>query len=383
MQIDLIATSAFGLESIVALELRRLGYDQLEIRNGSVKFKGDLATIARCNLWLRSADRLLIEVGSFTAHTFDELFEKTKSLHWDYWLTRDIRFPVEGKSIKSRLFSVSDCQAIVKKAIVEKMKKKYNQNWFAETGPRCKIEVGLLSDIATLTIDTSGVGLHKRGYRKVSAKAPLKETLAAAMINISRWKPDRAFIDPFCGSGTIPIEAALIGKNIAPGLGRGFDAEKWPISSESIWKNAREEAHDLIDRTQQLGITGYDIQKSAIDLCNHNARLAGLKSLISFRQQPFAKLNSKYEYGYLVTNPPYGERLSDQAEVRLLYKQIPEVLTRINTWSFYMLTSYPHLEKLIKRKADKKRKLYNGRLECNFYQFFGPKPKTIAGPFSK
>jgi putative N6-adenine-specific DNA methylase len=382
-QIDLIATSAFGLESIVANELKQLGYDKLNVENGLVKFQADFNAIARCNLWLRSADRLLINVGKFEAYSFEELFEKTKALPWYYWLTRDAEFPVVGKSIKSRLFSVSDCQAIVKKAIVEKMKEKYHQKWFAETGPRYKVQVGLLSDIATLTIDTSGQGLHKRGYRKGSSAAPLKETLAAAMVNISRWKPDRALIDPFCGSGTIPIEAALIGKNIAPGIYRNFAAEKWPILNKQTWNEAREEALDLIDRVQLLGITGYDIKKSAVELSEYHAGLAGIKNTISFKQQEVSKLNTKYEYGYLITNPPYGERLSEKPAIEDLYQQTKTSFARLNTWSLYILTSYLQLEKIIKRKADKKRKLYNGRIQCYYYQFYGPKPDTLKGVFAK
>lgn len=382
--LELIATSAFGLESVVANELKKLGYENLFVENGKVTFRADPDAIARCNLWLRSADRLLIKIGEFKAVTFTELFEQTRALPWVDWLPENAEFPVEGKSIKSQLFSVSDCQAIVKKAIVEKMKEKYHRKWFDETGPRYKIEVALLSDIATLTIDTSGAGLHKRGYRKLSAEAPLKETLAAAMISLSRWKPDRAFIDPFCGSGTIPIEAALIGRNIAPGLGRDFAAEKWKNLDRNIWDKARIEAKDLIDNKQPLGIMGFDINSEVLELARYHAEKAGLKNLITFQRQAVKDLRSRYSYGYLICNPPYGERLSELKEVEKLYREMGEVfLNRLDTWSFYILTSHQHFEKVFGRKAAKRRKLYNGRIQCTFYQYFGPRPENLRGPFSK
>ncbi|MDD2586732.1 MAG: class I SAM-dependent RNA methyltransferase [Syntrophomonadaceae bacterium] len=382
-KLELIATSAFGLESIVANELKNLGYENLIVENGKVTFKADQNAIARCNLWLRSADRLLVKIGEFDALTFEDLFEKTRKLPWIDWLPENAEFPVEGKSIRSRLFSVPDCQAITKKAIVEKMKEKYHRNWFDETGPRYRIEVSLLSDVATLTIDTSGAGLHKRGYRKLSAEAPLKETLAAAMISLSRWKPDRALIDPFCGSGTIPIEAALIGRNIAPGLGREFMAEKWPNLKRDIWQKARSEAKDLIDNTQPLGITSFDINPAVLELARYHAKQAGLRNILQFQCQDVRDLRSKYNYGYLVCNPPYGERLSEKKEVEQLYREMSKAFDRLNTWSFYILTSHPALEKLVQRKADKRRKLYNGRIKCTYYQYFGPRPEKLEGPFSK
>ncbi len=381
-QIELIATAAFGLEAIVAHELRQLGYQELQVENGRVTFSADIAAIARCNLWLRTADRLLLKVGEFEARSFEQLFEETKALNWNDWIPENAKFPVEGKSIKSKLFSVPDCQAIVKKAIVEKMKEKHKTKWFEETGPRYRVEVALLADKATLTIDTSGAGLHKRGYRKLSGEAPLKETLAAALINISRWKPDRAFIDPFCGSGTIPIEAALIGRNIAPGLGRDFVAESWPQMPRALWQRCREEARDSIRHDQPLGIRGGDLDNNAIKLAHYHAQEAGLKNLISFQQQDAQELNSRYKYGYLITNPPYGERLSEKEEVESLYRNIGQVFQRLDTWSFYILTSRPALEKLIKRKSNKRRKVYNGRIQCTYYQFFGPRPDNLEGPFT-
>ncbi|MGI6453707.1 MAG: THUMP domain-containing class I SAM-dependent RNA methyltransferase [Syntrophomonadaceae bacterium] len=382
-EVQLTATSAFGLEAIVAREIKQLGYENVKVENGRVDFAGDLAAIARCNLWLRSADRLLIRMGEFPATNFDELFEQTRALPWSHWLPKDAEFPVTGKSVNSQLFSVSDCQAIVKKAIVEKMKEKYHVNWFKETGPKYKIQVALLKNIATLTLDTSGPGLHKRGYRKLSAAAPLKETLAAAMIDISRWKPDRVLIDPFCGSGTIPIEAALIGRNIAPGLNRTFAAEEWPQLPAEIWKRAREEAKDSIDHHQDLGILGFDIDREVLSLAQYHAKQAGVSKWVHFQQQDVRKLKSKYKYGYLICNPPYGERLEEKKEVDILYQDMAKALAALDTWSCYILTSHPGLERLFNRKADKKRKLYNGRIQCNYYQFFGPRPDNLAGPFAK
>jgi putative N6-adenine-specific DNA methylase len=381
-KINLIATAAFGLESIVANELKKLGYENLAVENGRVDFTADLSAIARCNLWLRSSDRVLLKVGEFKAQSFDELFEQTKALHWDDWLPENAEFPVEGKSIQSKLFSVPDCQAIVKKAIVEKMKLRYPRPWFQESGPKYKIQAALLKDQVTLTIDTSGAGLHKRGYRKLSAEAPLKETLAAALVSISRWKADRAFIDPCCGSGTIPIEAAMIGRNMAPGLGRGFASECWPQLPSVLWHQAREEAHDAILHNQPLGIMGYDVDASVLDLARFHAKQAGLSNLISFQQRDIRQLGSKYKYGYLITNPPYGERLSDLNEAEELYKVMGKIFPKLDTWSFYIICSHPRFEELFQRKADKKRKLYNGRIQCNYYQFFGPKPDQLKGPFA-
>jgi len=381
-KINLIATAAFGLESIVANELKKLGYENLTVENGRVDFAADLSAIARCNLWLRSADRVLIKVGEFKALSFEELFEQTKALSWDDWLPENAEFPVEGKSIQSKLFSVPDCQAIVKKAIVEKMKIRYPRKWFEEDGPKYRIQVAILKDRVTLTIDTSGVGLHKRGYRKLSTEAPLKETLAAALISISRWKADRAFIDPLCGSGTIPIEAALIGRNIAPGLGRNFAAENWAQIPAALWHQARKEAHDSILQHQPLGIMGYDQNPSVLDLARFHARQAGLHNLISFQQRDVQQLGSKYKYGYLITNPPYGERLSDLNEAEELYRVMGRVFAKLDTWSFYIICSHPRFEELFLRKADKKRKLYNGRIQCNYFQYFGPKPDQLQGPFA-
>ncbi len=382
--IQIIVTTAFGLESLVARELRALGYDGLTVYNGGVTFKADAAAVTRCNLWLRTADRVQVCVGRFNAFTFEELFEKTKALPWQDWIPEDGEFPVIGKSVHSQLFSVSDCQAIVKKAIVEKLKQHYHVQWFEETGAYYRIQVALLKNEVTLTIDTSGNGLNKRGYRQLTAAAPLKETLAAAMIQISRWKPDRALIDPFCGSGTIPIEAALIGRNIAPGINRDFAAEKWPVIPGKCWTRAREEAFDSIIHEQPLGIFGFDIDPEVLSLARYHAKKAGfgLERDLNFQQQDVRQLRSRYQYGYLISNPPYGERLMDKRAAEALYESLPAVFAELNTWSVYLICSHPEFEKFIGRKADKRRKLYNGRILCQYYQFFGPKPTQLQGPFA-
>jgi len=308
-KLQLIATSAFGIEAIVNRELHNLGYKETQVENGKITFTANEQGICRTNLWLRSAERVLLKMGEFKATTFEELFQQTKALPWEEWLPVDAEFPVEGKSIKSKLFSVSDCQAIVKKAIVERLKEVYGISWFKETGPKYKIEVALLKDIATLTIDTSGAGLHKRGYRKLAGQAPLKETLACAMISLSYWKADRALIDPFCGTGTIPIEAAMMAMNRAPGLKRSFVAETWPNIKGEYWRQAREEAEDLYERDLKLHIYGSDIDPKALQLARIHCEEAGLTDKVFFQKLPVAEVRSRFEYGHIITNPPYGERL--------------------------------------------------------------------------
>ena len=373
-EINLIATSTFGLEAIVAGELKKLGYDDCRVQNGRVDFTGEELAICRTNLWMRVADRILVKMGEFKALSFEELFQQTKALPWDEWLPVNAKFPVNGKSIKSKLFSVSDCQAIVKKAIVEKLKEKYKKKWFSEDGPQYTIEVGLLKDTATITLDTSGAGLHKRGYRKLAGKALLKETLAAGMILVSRWRHDRAFLDPLCGSGTIPIEAAMIGLNIAPGLKREFASEKWNRIPKKYWDAARQEARDYIERDRILRIQGTDIDKKAIGVARYHLKIAGLEDYIHFQERPVSELSSKHKYGYIVTNPPYGERLGEKEDAEKLYREMGEVFSTLDSWSYYIITSYPGFERLFTRKADKKRKLYNGKIQCQYYQYFGPRP---------
>ncbi|MDR4216914.1 class I SAM-dependent RNA methyltransferase [Priestia megaterium] len=371
----IIATAAMGIEALVAKEVRALGYD-CEVDNGKVIFEGDELAIARCNLWLRTADRIKVQVGQFKARTFDELFEQTKALNWGGYLPVDAQFPVSGKSVKSKLFSVSDCQSIVKKAIVDSMKKHYNKTtgWLEETGSTFKIEVALLKDVATLTIDASGAGLHKRGYRVGQGEAPLKETLAAALIMLTPWNANRPFVDVFCGSGTIAIEAALIGQNIAPGFNRDFLSEEWPWMSASIWDKAREEAEDLANYDQVLDIAGHDIDHRMVKVAEQNAFEAGLGDLIQFKQMQVRDFTTPKEYGIIIGNPPYGERLSDRPSVEKMYAEMGEAFSKLDTWSIYMLTSHEQFEQYYGKKATKKRKLFNGFIKTDYYQYWGPRP---------
>lgn len=374
-QFEIIATSAFGLESVLADEIKKLGYDNLKVENGSVTFTGDEMAIARCNLWLRTADRVLIKVGEFDAVTFDELFEKTKALPWADYIPEYGNFPVsKAKSVKSKLFSLSDSQAIVKKAVVESLKKKYCTDWFQENGPLYSIQVAILKDRVALTIDTSGLALHKRGYRKLNNEAPLKETLAAGLVLISKWKNDRQLIDPLCGSGTIPIEAAMIGLNMAPGSKRNFVSEQWGIIPENVWKTAREEAMDLFKYDTDFRVLGSDIDGEVLRSARHNIHLFGLDDYISVQKLPVSDLKSSREYGYIICNPPYGERLGERKEVEKLYREMGTAFRGMDTWSYFVLTSNPDFQKLFGRQADKNRKLYNGRIQCYYYQYFGPRP---------
>lgn len=373
MEYTLIATATFGLESIVAKELEDLGYDELEVENGKVTFRGDESDIALCNIWLRTADRVLIKMGEFKAESFEELFQGTKAIEWGEFIPEDGKMHVVGKSIKSKLFSVPDCQSIVKKAVVEKMKEHYRRDWFEEDGPVYKIEVALLKDIVTLTIDTSGAGLHKRGYRELAGEAPLKETLAAALVLLSRWEPSRVLADPFCGSGTIAIEAALIGKNIAPGLNRSFVSETWPQIPKEIWDEVREFARKRISR-EDFRILASDIDGNILKTARENAAKAGVGDLIAFQKLPMQEFSSKKRYGCIICNPPYGERLGELKEVEALYKDMGRVFKELEDWSFFVLTSHPDFQKLYGKKATKNRKLFNGRIQCYYYQYFGPLP---------
>lgn len=373
--LELIATSTFGLEAVVAQEVKELGYQDVTVENGRVTFTGDWEALCRANLWLRVADRVRLKVGEFKALTFDELFEQTKALPWPELIPEDAEFPVEGKSIKSELFSVPDCQAIVKKAVVESMKKKYKRQWFDEKGPLYKIEVALLKDTATLTIDTSGAGLHKRGYREAASYAPLKETLAAALVKLAHWRPNMILVDPFCGSGTIPIEAALIGQNAAPGMNREFVSENWPNIPRKLWRRARKETHEAASFEQPLEIIGTDIDHKVLRVARRNAFEAGVDQAIHFQQMPFNEFRSRKKYGKIICNPPYGERLGELQEAEKIYKEMGKAFKEFDTWSFYVLTSYGDFEKLFGKKATKKRKLYNGNIKVDYYQYFGPKPQ--------
>jgi putative N6-adenine-specific DNA methylase len=376
-EFNLVATAASGLEAIVGKEVKRLGYEP-KVENGKVFFSGDKNAIARANLWLRVSDRVKIVVGEFKATTFDELFEKTKALPWENYLPLDAAFPVSGKSVKSTLFSVPDCQAITKKAIVNRLSEKYRRSGrLMETGALFKIEVSILKDVVTLTIDTSGAGLHKRGYRTAQGGAPLKETMAAALVLLTSWHPDRPFYDPVCGSGTIPIEAAMIGQNIAPGFNREFVCETWDWMPEKVFQEARDEAERLANYDQPLDILGADIDHRLIEIAKQNAKEAGFGDLISFKQMQASDFTTEKEYGVVVANPPYGERLEDEEQIRILYKEMGEVYAKMPTWSVYVLTSYEKFEEVYGKKATKKRKLYNGYLRTDLYQYWGPrKPRN-------
>lgn len=381
-QFQIIATSAFGLESVLADEIRKLGYKEIKVENGMVTFTGDEMAIARCNLWLRSADRVLIKVGEFDAVTFDELFEKTKALPWADYIPEDGNFPVaKAKSVKSKLFSLSDSQAIVKKAVVESLKTKYRTDWFRENGPLYSIQVAILKDHVTLTIDTSGPALHKRGYRKLNNEAPLKETLAAGLVLLSKWKSERQFMDPMCGSGTILIEAAMIGLNMAPGSKRNFISETWDLIPEKAWKMAREETMDMFKYDADFRVLGSDIDGEVLRSARHNIHLFGLDDCISVQRLPISDLMSSREYGYIICNPPYGERLGEKREVEKLYQEMGTVFRKMDTWSYFILTSHPDFQKLFGCQADKNRKLYNGRILCYYYQYLSPRPprKLITG----
>ncbi|QPC46654.1 THUMP domain-containing class I SAM-dependent RNA methyltransferase [Mangrovibacillus cuniculi] len=374
----ILATAAMGLEALVAKEVRELGYE-CTVDNGRIIFQGDEKAIARANMWLRTADRIKVVVGEFKAFTFDELFEKTKALPWEQFLPENAEFPVQGKSVKSKLFSVSDCQAIVKKAIVSRLQQAYRRTtWLEENGPKFKIEVSLLKDKALLTIDASGVGLHKRGYRAGQGDAPLKETLAASLVLLSNWRPERPFLDPFCGSGTIAIEAAMIGQNIAPGFNRDFASEEWPWMSKELWEEVRLEADDKANYDQPILITGTDIDHRMIKIAKENALEAGFADLIHFEQRQVKDSKPHGDYGVIIGNPPYGERLGDKPEVQAMYRDLGQTFQeKFDTWSVYMLTSDEEFEECYGKPATKKRKLFNGFIKCDYYQYWGPRPPRV------
>lgn len=369
MEYTLIATTTFGIEAITARELKQLGYEDIKVEDGKVTFNGDEMDIAIANVWLRTAERILIQVSKFKAETFEELFQGTKSLPWGDIIPVNGNMHVVGKSIKSKLFSVPDCQSIVKKAIIESMKNKYNKDWFSEDGPTYKIEVALLKDIVTLTIDTSGEGLHKRGYRKNSGGAPLKETLSAALVLISKWDPSKTLADVCCGSGTIAIEAAMIGKNIAPGLNRTFVCETWPGADKNMWDQVREGARKSINK-ENFRILASDIDTWVLRTAKDNAVKAGVSEYIAFQRLPMSEFSSKKKFGYIISNPPYGERMGEQKELEKLYKDFGKIYSKLDAWSIFVITPHKDFQKLFGKKADKNRKLYNGRIQCYYYQYF-------------
>lgn len=373
---ELIAPCHFGLESVLKREITDLGYETSEVLDGRVTFIGDEEAVARANIGLRTAERILIKVGSFKAVTYDELFEGTKALPWEDFITKDGRFNVvKASSVKSKLFSPSDIQSIMKKAIVERLKGKYAVSWFQEDGNDYPIRVTLLKDEVTVGLDTTGVSLHKRGYRKLTAKAPIAENLAAALIDLTPWHPDRILVDPFCGSGTFPIEAAMIAANMAPGVNRDFTACDWEnIILPKVWKDAFEEARDEINLNVDTDIQGYDIDRSMVEAARANARLAGVDKLIHFQERDVKDLSHSKKYGFIITNPPYGERLEDKETLPLLYGTLSKRFERLEDWSLFIISSYDGVEAAMGRKADRNRKIYNGMLKTYFYSFMGKKP---------
>ncbi|MDO4535336.1 MAG: class I SAM-dependent RNA methyltransferase [Clostridium perfringens] len=374
MNYKLIATTTFGIEAVAAKELKKLGYENLKIENGRVEYEGDEMDIAISNIWLRTAERVLIKVAEFKAESFEELFNGTKSVDWGKYIPVNGKMHVIGKSVKSKLYSVPDCQSIVKRAVVKSMEETYNRDWFSEDGPVYKIEVGILKDIVTLTIDTSGEGLHKRGYRQNSGVAPLKETLAAAMVLLSRWNDERTLIDPFCGSGTILVEAALIANNIAPGLKRRFVSETWPSMSKTMWMQVREGAIKAVKKSPAKFI-GYDIDDWVLKTARNNAIKASVGNFIEFHKLDFNEFSSSKKNAVIITNPPYGERLGEKEQIEKLTEKMGDVINSLNTFDINVLTAYTDFQKVCKIKASKNRKLYNGRLLCYYYQYLANKDK--------
>lgn len=380
-RIELIAPCHFGLEAVLKREILDLGYEISSVEDGRVTFQGDAEAVCRANIFLRTAERVLLKLGSFQAVSFEELFEKTKALPWEAYIPKDGKFWVtKASSVKSRLFSPSDIQSVMKKAMVRRLQEHYHMEWFPEDGPEYPVRVFLMKDQVTVGIDTSGASLHKRGYREVSGKAPITETLAAALIMLTPWRGDRILVDPFCGSGTFPIEAAMMAANIAPGMNRSFTAEKWTnLIPKKLWYDTVDEASDLIREPEETDIQGYDADEDVIRIARRNAAEAGVEHMIHFQRRDVRDLSHPKKYGFIITNPPYGERLEDKKDLPELYRAFGESFRRLETWSAYMITSYEDAERYFGRKADKNRKIYNGMLKTYFYQFQGPKPPRKTG----
>lgn len=373
---ELVVPCHFGMEAVTKREIYDLGYEITRVEDGRITFEGDAEAICRANVFLRTAERVLLLVGRFKATTFEELFQGIKALPWEEYIPQDGKFWVKkASSIKSKLFSPSDIQSIAKKAMVERLKQVYRTEWFKEDGAAYPVRIFLLKDEVMVALDTSGDSLHKRGYRLATSKAPITETLAASLIMLTPWKKDRILVDPFCGSGTFPIEAAMLAANIAPGMNRAFTAESWTnIIPKQLWYDAVEEAQDMVDKDIQVDIQGYDIDGDVVKAARENARRAGVDHLIHFQQRAVADLRHPKKYGFVITNPPYGERLEEKADLPELYTTIGDVYKNLDSWSMYMITSYQDAERYIGRKADKNRKIYNGMIKTYFYQFMGPKP---------
>ena len=375
-KMEWIAPCHFGLESVLKREIQNLGYEITQVEDGRVTFRGGMDAACRANIFLRTAERILLKAGCFTAVTFEELFQKTKEIPWERYIPENGKFWVtKAASVKSRLFSPSDIQSIMKKAMVERMKSRYYTQWFTEDGASYPVRVFLMKDVVTVGIDTTGVSLHKRGYRPAAGKAPIAENLAAALIMLTPWKKERILVDPFCGSGTIPIEAAMMAANIAPGMNREFTAEQWTnLIDRKYWYEAIDEAHDQMDTNIETDIQGYDIDGDVLKTARRNAADAGVDHLIHFQRREVSQLSHPGKYGFIITNPPYGERLEEKAALPKLYREFGESFRKLDTWSGYMITSYEDAERYFGRKADKNRKLYNGMLRTYFYQFTGPRP---------
>ena len=373
---ELIAPCHFGLEAVLKKEIYDLGYEILSVEDGKVTFEGDAEAICRANINLRTAERVLLKVGQFKAVTFTELFDETKALAWEEFIPPDAKFWVtKANSVNSKLFSSSDIQSIVKKAMVERLKEKYKISWFKEEGEAFPLRVTIIKDIVTLAIDTTGASLHKRGYRPEAGKAPISECLAAALIKLTPWNKDRILVDPFCGSGTFPIEAAMIASGIAPGLNRDFTAEKWEnIIPRKMWYEAVTEANDMVNLNIETDIQGYDLDADVVKIARRNAQNAGVDKLIHFQQRDVTKLSHPKKYGFIITNPPYGERLEEKESLPAIYSALGRQFALLDSWSAYVITSYSDAEKYFGRKADKNRKIYNGMLKTYFYSFLGPKP---------
>ncbi len=373
---ELIAPCHFGMEAVLKREIIDLGYDITEVSDGRVTFYGDEEALCRANVFLRSAERVLIKIGSFHAETFEELFQGTQNISWEDYIPVDGKFWVaKAGSVKSKLFSSSDIQSIMKKAMVERLKKIYNISWFSEEGESFPIRVFILKDEVTIGLDSTGESLHKRGYRKLTAKAPIAENLAASLIMLTPWNKDRILVDPFCGSGTIPIEAAMIAANMAPGMNRSFSAQKWEhIVGTQVWSDTFEEAQELVDLSVETDIQGYDLDEQMISISRANAKLAGVDHLIHFQRRGVDQLSHPKKYGFIITNPPYGERLEEKEALPALYRTIGERYKMLDSWSMYLISAYEQAEQDIGRKADKNRKIYNGMMKTYYYQFLGPKP---------
>ena len=373
---ELIAPCHFGLEAVLKKEIIDLGYDVTLVEDGRITFFGDEEAVSRANVFLRSAERILIKVGSFHAETFEELFQGTRSLPWEEFIPSDGKFWVaKAASVKSKLFSPSDIQSIMKKAMVERLKGVYHVSWFEEDGAPFPVRVFLMKDEVTVGLDTTGESLHKRGYRKLTAKAPIAENLAASLIMLTPWRGDRILVDPFSGSGTFPIEAAMMAASMAPGMNRSFTAEEWPsVVGKRNWYDAVDEAREMVDLQIETDIQGYDIDDAMVSIARENAKLAGVDKLIHFQRRPLSQLSHPKKYGFLITNPPYGERLEEKSALPALYKEIGERYASLDSWSMYLITAYENAERDIGRKADKNRKIYNGMMKTYFYQYMGPKP---------